>query len=96
MAAKDGFEIVWSNPLRYAVVSGIGEIIMFLGKLMIASATVAAFYALITFYSAASSAIQQPIAMLIIVGLIAFAVAMVFMSVYSLAMDTLLACFIVD
>lgn len=66
MAAKDGFEMVWSNPLRYAVVSGIGEIIMFLGKLMIASATVAAFYCLITFYKSASTNIQQPIAMLIV------------------------------
>jgi len=34
--------------------------------------------------------------MLVIVGIIAFAVSMVFMSIYSLAMDTLLACFIVD
>jgi len=58
MAAKDGFEMVWSNPLRYAVVSGIGEIIMFLGKLMIASATVAAFYAIITFDSTASTSVQ--------------------------------------
>jgi len=24
MAAKDGFETVWSNGLRYAVVAGIG------------------------------------------------------------------------
>lgn len=67
MAAKDAFELVWSNPLRYAVVNGIGEIIMFLGKLMIASAAVAAFYAFITFYSKAASAIEQPIAMLIVI-----------------------------
>lgn len=24
MAAKDGFETVWSNPLRYAIVGGVG------------------------------------------------------------------------
>lgn len=40
---------------------------MFLGKLMIASATVACFYALITFYTTAAEAIQEPIAMLIVI-----------------------------
>jgi choline transporter-like protein 2/4/5 len=49
MAAKDGFELVWSNPIRYAVVGGIGEVIMFLGKLMIAGGTTAAMYAYLTY-----------------------------------------------
>lgn len=49
MAAKDGFEIVWSNPLRYAVVGGIGGIIMFLGKIAIAAASTAAMYAYLTY-----------------------------------------------
>lgn len=50
-AAKDGFEIAWSNPLRFAIVGGVGEIIMFLGKLMIASTTTFAFYCAITYIS---------------------------------------------
>lgn len=49
MAAKDGFELVWANPLRYAVVSGIGGIIMFLGKVAIAAASTAAMYAYLTY-----------------------------------------------
>lgn len=49
MAAKDGFELVWSNPLRYAIVGGIGSIIMFLGKIMIAAGTTAAMYAYLTY-----------------------------------------------
>lgn len=49
MAAKDGFELVWSNPLRYAIVGGIGSIIMFLGKLMIAFGTTLAMYAYLTY-----------------------------------------------
>lgn len=59
--------MVWSNPLRYAVVSGIGEIIMFLGKLLIASTTVAASYLMITFDTTASTSIQEPITMLIVI-----------------------------
>jgi hypothetical protein len=30
-AAADGFEIAWSNPARFAIVGGVGEIIMVLG-----------------------------------------------------------------
>lgn len=49
MAAKEGFELVWSNPLRYAIVGGIGSIIMFLGKIMIACGTTVAMYAFLTY-----------------------------------------------
>ena len=48
-AAKDGFELVWSNPLRYSIVGGIGGIIMFLGKVAIASLTAFLFYLFITY-----------------------------------------------
>ena len=41
--------MITSNPLRYGVVTGIGEILMFLGKLIIAGTTTALFYVLITF-----------------------------------------------
>jgi solute carrier family 44 (choline transporter-like protein), member 2/4/5 len=65
-AAKDGFEIVWSNPLRYTVVAGVGEIIMFLGKLMIASGSTIAFYCLITYVSSIKENIMEPIYLLIV------------------------------
>ncbi len=95
-AAKDGFEMVWSNGIRYTIVAGIGEILMFMGKLCIAGLTTGAFYCLITYYPAAKINVLQPIYLLIIVFIIGYAIAMLFMGVYSLAMDTLLACFIID
>jgi choline transporter-like protein 2/4/5 len=48
-SAKEGFEIVWSNPIRYAVVSGVGEVVMFLGKLLIACSTTSCVYLYITY-----------------------------------------------
>lgn len=39
---------------------------------------------------------MQPIFLLILVFIISFAVGMLFMSIYSVAMDTTLQCFIVD
>ena len=103
MAAKDGFEIVWSNGLRYAVVGGIGEIVIFLGKLLIAIATTGLFYVIITFIPSIKANILEPLFLLLVnlflfqlVFVIAYLVALIFMSVYSVAMDALLACFIVD
>lgn len=95
-AAKDGFEMVFSNVLRYSVVSGVGSILMFIGKLMIAAATTGSFYLLILYTPSIRANVLQPIYLLIIVFIMGFAVAMLFMTVYTLAMDTLLACFIVD
>lgn len=96
MAAKDGFEMVWSNGIRYAIVSGVGEIMMFLGKLAIAGLTTGAFYLLIIYNPGSRINVLQPIYLLIIVFIMSFSVGMLFMAVYSLAMDTLLACFVVD
>lgn len=95
-AAKDGFELAWSNALRYAIVGGVGGIIMFLGKLMIAALSAGGFYVLITYVDSIRSGYLQPFYQVILIGVIGYVVSMLFMSVYTIAMDTLLVCFIVD
>ena len=60
-AAKDGFELVWSNPLRYAIVGGIGTVIMFLGKFIIASLTAFLFYILVTYVSSVRDGYLEPL-----------------------------------
>jgi hypothetical protein len=59
-AAKDGFELAWSNAMRYAVVGGVGTVIMFLGKMMIAGLTAGGFYLLITYVSSIRQNYLQP------------------------------------
>ena len=66
MAAKDGFETVWNNGMRYLVVAGVGDVMMFVGKLMIASGTTAAFYCLITFVTSIKQNIIEPIYLLVV------------------------------
>ena len=66
MAAKDGFEIVWCNGMRYLIVAGVGELIMFIGRVMIAVGTTFAFYALITFVSSIQENILEPIYLLVV------------------------------
>jgi choline transporter-like protein 2/4/5 len=69
-AAKDGFETVWSNGARYLIVAGIGEIMMFFGKLFIAAGTTACFYALITFVPTIKENIVEPLYLLIVTNII--------------------------
>jgi hypothetical protein len=69
---------------------------MFLGKIMIAAATTFGFYLLITFSSSIQPNVLKPVYLLLLVFIISYAVGMLFMSIYSVAMDTILQCFIVD
>jgi len=69
---------------------------MFIGKIVIAAISTLGFYCLVTFVSSIAETILEPILMLIVVFIISYAVATLFMAVYSVAMDTLLACFIID
>lgn len=95
-AAKDGFEIVWSNGMRYLIVAGVGALMAFVGKVMIAVGSTAGFYVLVTFVPSIKDNILEPLYLLMIIFIISFTIASLFMGIYSLAIDTLLACFIVD
>lgn len=66
MAAYDGFDLAWSNMLRYSVVSGVGEIIMFLGKILITAGTTLAFYCLITYVQSIAKTVLVPILLLVV------------------------------
>lgn len=95
-AAKDGFDIVWGNGMRYLIVAGVGGIIMFIGRILIATGTMLAFYALISFVPSIKEGIMEPIYLLVIVFIIGFAIGTLFIAIYGIAIDTILACFIVD
>lgn len=70
MAAYDGFNLVWSNAMRYAIVSGVGEIIMFLGKILISVITALAFYCLITYVKSIAQTIFEPILLVVVTFLL--------------------------
>ncbi len=61
---------MWSNPARYAIVGGVGQIMMVLGELMIASGTTFAFYCVITYVSSIKSNVLEPIYLLIVTTLL--------------------------
>ncbi|EGG13327.1 solute carrier family 44 protein member 2 [Cavenderia fasciculata] len=90
--AKRGFELILSNVLRVAAVNMISGFLLFLGRVLITVMTVGiAFYALqrvddLTFY----------VIPVILIGVIAYAIATGFMSVYDMTIDTMLLCFCED
>ncbi|KAF2073423.1 hypothetical protein CYY_005271 [Polysphondylium violaceum] len=90
--AKRGFTLILSNILRVAAVNMVGSFLMFLGRVFITAATVGiSLYMLqkntdLTFYVIPA----------ILIGFIAFAISTGFMSVYDMAIDTILLCFCED
>lgn len=96
MAAFDGFQAVINNGMRYLVVAGVGKLMMFLGRLLIAAGSTLAFYCLITFVTSIKATVIEPLYLLVIVFIISYAIGALFIGVYGLAVDTILACFIVD
>jgi hypothetical protein len=96
MASIDGVTSILSNPVRYSIVSGVGSIMTFISELLITAGGTVLFWVLITFKESIRNNIMEPIFMLIVVGLGSLVIAKFFMSVYSVSMDTILACFIAD
>lgn len=96
MASIDGVTAILSNPARYSVVSGVGSIMMFITEILIAAGATVLFWILITFKESIRNNMMEPIFMLVVVALGSLMIAKVFMSVYSVSMDSVLACFIAD
>jgi choline transporter-like protein 2/4/5 len=95
-ASADAISLILSNPLRYAIVGAVGTILSLVGKFLIAGLTTLLFYIFITFVKSVKENIQEPIYLLILVFIVSFAVALIFMSVFEVSVDTLLGCFLID
>eukprot|EP01016_Furgasonia_blochmanni_P044095 TRINITY_DN6088_c0_g1_i2.p1 TRINITY_DN6088_c0_g1~~TRINITY_DN6088_c0_g1_i2.p1 ORF type:complete len:301 (-),score=73.56 TRINITY_DN6088_c0_g1_i2:215-1039(-) len=95
-AAKDGFMLAWNNPLRFAIVQGLGDIFDFLGKIFICFLGTLFGYAIITNVKYYNTRLSSPICPSIAFMLLCYAVGRMFMSVYTMAIDTVLQCFCLD
>jgi hypothetical protein len=95
-ATKDAFHLIVHNPLRLGVVSSIGGIFVLFGKVFIAAITALIAFLVLTNWDRYSAQIYSPFIPTLVIFIFAYAVGAVFMTVYGLAADTILACFIVD
>lgn len=92
--AKDGFFLIARNILRIGALQVVSGILLFLGKVFVTSAASASSYYFLTSYY--SDQLNGFIAPVILVMFIAWATASMFMSVFHMAADTLIVCFITD
>jgi len=95
-SAGDAVSLISSNPIRFSVVAIVGWLLALVGKILIAGLTTLLFYIFVTFVTSVNENIQEPILMLVLVGLSSFAIATIFMSVFDVSVDTLLMCFLID
>jgi len=95
-SAKDAFFLILRNPLRFGVVNGIGAIFIFFGKIFVAAITALIGFLVITKVDRYSAELYSPFIPTFIMFVFAYAIGAVFMTVYGLASDAILACFVVD
>ena len=95
-AAKNGFELVMSNPGKFSIISGLGGFFTFLGSICITAGTTCICYYIITTSSTYKNNLYSPVLPTIFFAIIAFFVSSLFMNIYGIAIDTILQCAIVD
>ena len=81
---------------KFAMVSGIGNIFMFLGKMTISSLTTLIGFLLIQYVPELKNSVDHPAIPLLVVFMIAYTISAIFISVFSTSANAILQCFLVD
>ena len=86
----NAFILILKHADKFMLVSGIGNIFMFLGKMSIASLTAFVGFIILENWPEIKTKLDSPMAPTIVIFLIAYVVGAVFISVYSISADTIL------
>jgi len=92
-SAKDAFSLILRNAARFAIVGGIGEIFIALGRVFICLLTALLGYLIITNSDRYSKDLISPWSSTIVFGIIGFTIGSIFMSVYGTVADAVLIIF---
>ena len=95
-SAINGFLLVMKNKGTFFITEGLGGVFMFLGKVVITMGNTLIGYVIITQWPKISDKINSPLAPLMIVLILSYVVASLFMSLYSTASISILQCFLTD
>ena len=88
--------LIIKNALRFGVTSGVGCIFMFLGKAFVIISSCLICYLMLTEWEEPAQLVQTPYGACIVVAIIAYLIASIFMSVFSFASDAIFQSFILD
>ena len=96
MAAWNTFWLIVRNAGRFTVISGIGFLLMFVGKATIV--VLSGWFAYLIIMNAAilKEQVYSPAFPIVIVVLIAYLLASIFLSLFSFSSTTILHCYIID
>lgn len=94
ISAKNGFFLILRNFGRIGAISFVSEIVVVIGKVFIAVITGASAYVLMNTYI--SDEVESVVGPVVVVMILTYAVASLFFSIFSMAVDTVLQCFIAD
>jgi hypothetical protein len=95
-AAVNGFLLILKHTATFAFTRGIGGIFNLLGKLMISVINAGIAYGLIYYFKQLHIKINSPIGPLLIVFLMTYAIAFLFMSLYTTTATCILHCLYAD
>ena len=96
MAALNAFRLALKNSATFLITNGIGGFIRMIGRVAICLANTFFGYFLISAFPPWNEEIDNPIIILSIIMLISWALASVFMEVYSVLSLTVLQCLYAD
>eukprot|EP01016_Furgasonia_blochmanni_P055586 TRINITY_DN9332_c0_g1_i2.p1 TRINITY_DN9332_c0_g1~~TRINITY_DN9332_c0_g1_i2.p1 ORF type:complete len:660 (-),score=111.00 TRINITY_DN9332_c0_g1_i2:60-2039(-) len=95
-AASDAVYLILRNALTFGIIAGLGNVYTFLGKVFIAVASTTVGYLIITRSESIRNDISSPIPLMICFAFVTYTIGALFMSVWSMAADSILQCFFVD
>lgn len=94
-SARDAFSLILRNPVRFAVVSNIGDVFTLIGRLFLCFSTAMIGYLIMT-KSGKYDDISSPVAPTIIYGVIGLTIGGTFMTVYGIVADAVLLIFTME
>jgi len=88
--------MVWNNANRVALVSGLGACFVFVGKVFMICMNIFICYEIYTNNEPYKSEMASTFLPLVIIFCISWGIATIFLSVYGMAIDTILMCYLYD
>eukprot|EP00002_Diphylleia_rotans_P026872 TRINITY_DN5378_c0_g1_i1.p1 TRINITY_DN5378_c0_g1~~TRINITY_DN5378_c0_g1_i1.p1 ORF type:complete len:622 (+),score=127.21 TRINITY_DN5378_c0_g1_i1:58-1923(+) len=92
-ASVDAFKLIWRNAMQLTVLNFVGDFLIFLGKVLIAALCGIISVGIFRYIEEDLSCWIIPV---MIVVLISFGIASIFLSIYEMTIDTLILCFCED
>lgn len=94
--AKNAFLLILRNPVRFAMLGMLGNLFTYLGVLIVSACGTLFGYFTCTYHTALKNSLHGPWTTTGCCCLLSITVAIIFMSVYSMSIDTILQCFFLD